>query len=98
MPNYINHVEKIRKDVLKGLPQGSDDGFYTELRILLTHIDQLERALAPFARAHFQNQDQNPNERPMIQVYLQDCGRARDVLDKEQSRPLYDGPKYEYPA
>ena len=93
--NMINQVNRIRDDYLKGGSDGLDEKFYTrDVPFLFARIEELERALVPFAHVVEANKGYN---KPLINVYVKDCVIARSVILTSNSVPLPKGP-VEYPA
>jgi hypothetical protein len=84
MPNSIKSVEEVKKRIRFGYPEGVDNLSSKQIPHLLTRIEELERALEPFARVSVINQE-FPTE--LVQVYLKDCDAAREQLDPSRSLP-----------
>ena len=91
--NYIKHVELIRREIAKGMPDGLTEDFLRKLPDLFTRIEELERALVPFARAFKNNEQFNDT---MLRVYKENCKEAFYVLDSANA--VQPPKKYEYPA
>lgn len=84
MSNRIQVVEQVKKRIRFGYPEGVDTLSSKQIPQLLARIEELERALEPFARASVSNQE---FPRELVQVYLLDCDAARDKLDPSRSVP-----------
>lgn len=92
--NRLLYANRIKEEVTKGLPDGLDESLLKNIPILFERIDELERALAPFARAV---QPNATSGRELIEVYFKDCVNAMGMLDPNNAHPL---PKKQlfYPA
>jgi hypothetical protein len=82
MPNRIRQVEEVIKRVRTGYQNGVDADSQKQIPEMLARIDELERALQPFARIAALNA-KFPKE--LVEVYLHDCNRAWAMLDSKQS-------------
>ena len=93
--NLINHVNRIRDDYLKGAEDGLDEQFYKkDVPYLFARIEELERALVPFASVAEAN---TGNSKPLVHVYLKHCNAARAAILTSKSVPLPTAP-FELPA
>lgn len=95
MPNLIDPVQAILKQVRTGYPEGIEP-IVKQLPVLFERINELESALAPFARAALNAGDNNGL--PMIQVYLSDAKNAFNALDSRQSVPVHANQEQYLPA
>ena len=93
MPNHIDFVEAVRKDVAMNMPNGMDNAFLSKVPFLLKRIDELERVLLPFSRAYNMNKQYG---KPAILVNTEDLRRADDMLDPKQS--IKAPKRFEFPA
>jgi hypothetical protein len=84
MPNTIKTIESIKKRIRLGYPEGVDTLSSKQIPQLLARIEELERALEPFARVAALNAT-FPTE--LVNVYLRDCDAALDKLDQSRSLP-----------
>lgn len=94
MPNFIEIVDGIRKEMAMHMPDGMDEQFLKKIPFLFKRIEELETALVPFARVF------KVNERfslGMLEVYKTDCKKAFDVLDSTQPYRFVTPPE-EHPA
>jgi hypothetical protein len=82
MPNKIREVEVVIKRMKSGYSDGVDPLSNKQIPELLARIDELERALQPFARIAALNA-KYPSQ--LVSVYLDDCNRAWAMLDSQQS-------------
>lgn len=92
--NYMRFSEDIRIEMERGLPNGLDNMFSRKLPFLMKRLDELERALAPFARLYDISRNDNQE---LIYAYKKDCQQAFNVLSLHNA---YDVPKKlpEFPA
>lgn len=90
MSNVSLEVDQIRDYVRRGMPEGGEP-VLKSLNILFRRIEELERALTPFAR-----QGLIDNEgKPLIQVYHKDCQTAYRSLSSRYAESL-KAPEPEY--
>jgi hypothetical protein len=83
MPNLINAVKAIKKELQTGWPFGASEA-YKRVPVLLKRIDELEAALAPFAATGAKNMKfVHPTE--MTEVYMKDLIRALEFMDPKNS-------------
>jgi hypothetical protein len=85
MRNHIKLVEEVITRKNKGYPTGVDDTSLKQIPILLKRIEELENALAPFARVASRF-DSNTQE--LVDVYAKDCREAFSALDLSDSIQL----------
>lgn len=78
MANRSIAVENIKDYMRRGYPEGVEV-LLKDMPILFGRIDELERALVPFARKGVANND----GLPLVQVYHNDCKKAYDVLSSD---------------
>lgn len=83
MSNLSNEVDNIRDYVRRGMPEGGEP-VLKSLNILFNRIEELERALAPFAKRGLVD---NKNM-PLIEVYHNDCKNAYKALSKAYAAAL----------
>lgn len=88
--NLSIEVEEIRDYVRRGMPEGGEP-VLKSLNVLFRRIEELERAVVPFAR-----QAVVDNEgRPLIQVYHKDCQTAYRTLSSRYAESI-KAPEPEY--
>lgn len=81
MTNRIPSVRRLEYAMRRGWPEGTTE-LYREIPMLLARIEELENALAPFARV-WQAESRVPNIHPdkLVNVYVKHCVQASDMLD-----------------
>ena len=84
MGNRSLEVERVKDYMRRGYPEGIEP-LLKSMPVLLGRIEELERALVPFAR---KGVDDNGGL-PLLQVYHADCKKAFNVLSSEKA----DGPR-----
>jgi hypothetical protein len=77
-PNLILQTEQVEDYVRKGAPDGTEP-LGRAVPVLLARIQELERALIPFARVAARG---NPQNLPLVQVYFKDCESAKLKLSR----------------
>lgn len=83
--NLIKIVEQVEKEYQMGMPDGLTNEFLVNIRVLFGRINELERALIPFARAYSVNK---PFKEEMLNIYKSDCENAFDMLDSRKGIQL----------
>jgi hypothetical protein len=78
MSNVSIQVEQIRDYMRRGMPEGGEP-VIKEIPTLFRRIEELERALVPFARQGLVNND----DKPLINVYHKDCQTAYRALSSK---------------
>ena len=91
--NHIKLAQAVQTEVARGMPDGLSEEFLRKIPMLFNRIEELERALIPFARAFDTNKQYN---KTMLDVYKKDCQAAFNMLDSTQS--IVPSKKFEYPA
>lgn len=81
MSNLSLEVENIRDYLRRGMPEGGEH-VVKSVGVLFRRIEELERALIPFARRGLVDNE----NKPLINVYHKDCKTAYDVLSEEAAR------------
>ncbi len=81
MANKIPAVEAIQKEIKMGYPNGVSEA-YKMISVLMARIDELERALQPFARVALGDTFSGPED--MVNVYMKHCQGAWRQLDSKQ--------------
>ena len=80
MGNRSLAVESIKNYMRKGYPEGIAP-LLKDIPVLFGRIEELERALVPFARKGPGNNDGVP----LLQVYHSDCQKAFNVLSSDKA-------------
>jgi hypothetical protein len=93
--NHIFIVEEVDKRVRTGYPNGVDETSIKQLPLLLKRIQELENALAPFARIGARS---GPGELPLQNCYTKDCVEAYNVLDPSNTWRAKPVQQQEIPA
>jgi hypothetical protein len=75
MSRLIESVDAVRKRVRMSFASGVDEQSFRDIPLLLSRIDELERALQPFARV-----GNTPTDTPLVHVYHKDCVNAAVML------------------
>lgn len=75
MSRLIESVDAVRKRIRMGFANGVDEQSFRDLPLLMARIDELERALQPFARV-----GNSPTGSPLVHVYHKDCVNASLML------------------
>lgn len=81
MPNLTHQVEQVQKRIKMGFPDGVDETSRTQLQVLLARIQELERALIPFARLAIRPAHDTDE---LIYCYRTDAIAAWQMLDSNQ--------------
>lgn len=92
--NLMKYVEKLHKDYMRGMPDGLDEEYFKQIPLLFARIDELERALLPFAQTA--NRERKYGKE-LVEVYVKDCENAYDMVALEKARELPE-PEIYYPA
>jgi hypothetical protein len=87
--NLTKQTDKIRQRVRVGFPNGVDEESRNDLPTLLNRIEELETALAPFAKLAML-----PNDgKELVMCYSRDCEKALQAMTSytlpEQSTEVY---------
>ena len=83
MSNVSIEVEQIRDYMRRGMPEGGE-AVIKSIPVLFRRIEELERALVPFAR-----QGLVDNEgKPLINVYHKDCQTAYRTLSSRYAESI----------
>lgn len=93
MPNHIVPVDQLLKEYRQGMPDGLDEQFFKEIGNLFARIDELERALEPFARTAKREKKFGGD---VYNVNRSDCENAERMLNPKYS--IQKKKKFEYPA
>lgn len=81
MSNLILEVEEIEKYIRMELPEGGE-WLIKRVPTLLRRINELERALIPFARQASREEAAN-SKLPLTNVNIGDCQKARTILSRQ---------------
>lgn len=87
MSRLIEQVDLVKKRVRMAFSNGVDEQSFRDIPLLLSRIDELERALQPFARV-----GNTPVGTPLVHVYHKDCVNASIMLTPFITVPLADIP------
>ena len=82
--NILELLQDIKKRVRGGFPGGVDVESHRQIPFLINRVEELESALAPFARiakAEASVKTTNPNH--LVSCRLSDCVTARKLIDPE---------------
>lgn len=91
MGNRSIEVENIRDYIRRGYPEGVDP-LLKSLPVLFGRIEELEKALIPFARAGLLDND----GKPLIYVHHSSCKNAFDILSSDRAEGPKTTPEMEY--
>jgi hypothetical protein len=91
--NLSKAADDIKSYYAKGMEEGAGP-LIKDLPILFRRIEELERALAPFARIGLRD---NGNL-PLIQVYHKDCKHAFETLSEKNALELKKAEEQYLPA
>lgn len=83
MSNLIVQVEEVQNYLRREMPEGGE-WLVRRVPMLLRRIEELERALIPFARQSTREK-QLKTKVPLTQVYIKDCDVAMSVLSRAAS-------------
>lgn len=82
--NILELLQEVKKRVRSGFPGGVDVESHRQIPFLINRVEELEAALAPFARiakAEATVRTDNPNH--LVSCRLTDCVTARKLIDPE---------------
>lgn len=83
MSNLSIEVDQIRDYMRRGMPEGGEP-VIKSINVLFNRIEELERALIPFARQGLAKND----NRPLIEVYHKDCQKAFKTLSSRYAQSV----------
>lgn len=87
-PNLILQVEQVEDYMRRGAPEGTEP-LARAMPALIARIEELERALIPFARIAARG---NPTNVPLVQVYFSDCQHAQSKLSRQAALAVMPNP------
>jgi hypothetical protein len=76
--NRTRETARVRARVQQGFPNGVDEESAIDLKVLLMRIDELEAALAPFARIA-----QIPSTAELVPCYFAHCQKALSAMAQD---------------
>jgi hypothetical protein len=88
--NLIVQVEEVQDYLRREMPEGGE-WVIRRVPMLLRRIEELERALIPFARQSAREK-QFKTKVPLTQVYIKDCDHAMTVLSRAASLAALPAP------
>lgn len=82
--NILELLQAVRKRVRAGFPNGVDAESHRQIPFLINRVEELESALAPFARiAKAESTVRHDNPNHLVNCRLTDCVTARKLIDPE---------------
>lgn len=92
--NKMKYAEKMMSDFRKGMPDGLDNDYFKQVPILFARIQELENALAPFAKTALRERQ---FKKELVEIYRSDCDHALDMLSPDNAED-FPPPEIWYPA
>lgn len=83
MKNILEFLDNVRKRVSTGFPTGVDAESQKQIPVLMQRIEELQRALAPFARIAVAESTvaRDGTAHTLVNCRLTDCVTARKLID-----------------